>query len=184
MPNTRTLKLQGTKLVPVNRFNLEPSKPSTSFKNTKASNFTVIKHPVIASIEVKPLIINILLNKEYYPLVEDNQKINETSIFKDYTDQKINLSFPEIDVVPNNNSLFYYENILDSTGQNKGLAGKITLKYIEKNKPISAVQQNITLNLKEVILNLKVTGQNVKINGVVNNAKKEITFHLKNEAVK
>ena len=184
MPTAKTLKLQGTKLVPVNRFNLQASKPSTSFKNTKATNFKVIEHPVISSIQIKPVFINVFAQKEYYPLIEDHQKINETSTFKDYTDPKIILSFPEIEVLPNNNTLFYYENILDSTGQNKGLAGKITLKYTEKNKAVSATQQNITLSLKEVILNLKVTGQTVTINGVVDTAKKEITFHLKNEAVK
>ncbi|UOX34823.1 hypothetical protein LXD69_04765 [Flavobacterium sediminilitoris] len=184
MPDLKTLKLQGTKLVPVNRFNLEASKPSTSFKGTKASNFKVIRHPIINSIQIKPLIIRPLITKEYFPIIENSQSIRENSTFKDFTDSKINLYFPEIEVIPNNNTLFYYENILDSKGQNSDLIGRITLKYIEKNKPSTPTQQNIALNLKQVVLNLKVSDRVITINGNVDTVKKEITFHLIGEAVK
>lgn len=184
MPDLKTLKLQGTKLVPINRFNLEASKPSIAFKQKRKENFAVISHPVINSIQINPAVFGKVFFKEYIPLIETNQTITQNSKFKDFNNQKINLQFPEIEITPNNNTLFYYEDILDSKGQNMGLAGRITLKYIEKNKPTSTTQQNIVLNLKEVILNLKVTDKIIKINGEVNTQKKEITFNLKNEAVK
>ena len=59
MPDLNTFKLDGTKLVPINRFNLEPAKPSTAFTTVnlkKEAEFKVIEHPIIHSIDIKPII--------------------------------------------------------------------------------------------------------------------------------
>jgi hypothetical protein len=183
MPDFSTLKLDGTRLVPINRFNLEASRPSVSFveKPKVEPAFTVIEHPFIHSVSL----IEAILMKEYFPLIEKDQAIEKTTIFKDYTDNKISLCFPELELLPNNNQIFYYENLLDDKGQNKGLIGKVTLKYNIKNKPTNATLQNINLSLKEVILNLKVINNDViKINGVIDDTKKEIVFNITDEAVK
>ncbi|MDX6189257.1 hypothetical protein SGQ83_07860 [Flavobacterium sp. Fl-318] len=186
MPDLNTFKLEGTKLVPTNRFNLEPAKPSASFTvapSVKVADFKVIEHPVIHSINIRPEIILIPLDI-YFPLIENDTVINENSTFKDYNNPDITLFFPEIELTPNNNTVFYYENVLDKSGNKSGLLGYVTLKYNIKNKQVSSNQRNIALNLREAILNLKVNGDLVRINGVINTLTKEIQFDLKDEAVK
>ncbi|MCL9805060.1 hypothetical protein NAT51_05995 [Flavobacterium amniphilum] len=188
MPELNTYKLVGTKIVPLNRFNLEEGKVSTSY-NTAAvkenpASFSVVTHPVLNSIALNPVIIGIL-NKEYLPLIEDSSTITQDSVFTDYNEQTIKLQFPSVEIFPlNNNQIFYYEDVLNEKSESSGLLGKVTLNYAIKNKEVSSTLQNITINLREAILNLKVKDNTVKINGVVDESRKEITFNIKDEAVK
>ncbi len=186
MPDLKTFKLEGTKLVPTNRFNLEPAKPSNSFTTVVSPDapFTVIEHPIIHSINIDRPVIGILPINSYFPLIDGDTAIDESASFKDYSDSNITLLFPEIEIAPNNNTLFYYENVLDKSGKNSGLMGRVTLKYTIKNKPLKANEKNIALNLKEVVLNLKIKDDSIKINGIVTPEKNEIQFDLKDEAVK
>lgn len=187
MPDLNTFKLEGTRLVPINRFNLEPAKPSTSFMTTtlkKETDFKVIEHPIIHSIDIKPIIVTLPFVENYFPLIEDNTVITENVFFKDYFKNEITLFFPQIEIEPNNGTLFYYENVPDKTGNKSGLIGKVTLKYSIKNKPLQTNQKSIVLNLKEAILNLKVKGDFVKVNGIINTTTQEIQFDLIDEAVK
>lgn len=186
MPDLNTFKLEGTKLVPINRFNLEPAKPSTAFSTVainKANDFKVIEHPIIHSIDIKPILV-FPIAESYFPLIEGDKSITENDYFKDYFKNEITLFFPQIDIVPNNGTVFYYENVPDKSGNKGGLRGKVTLKYTIKEKPLQANQKSIVLNLKEAILNLKVNLDFIKINGVVNTATQEIQFDLIDEAVK
>lgn len=186
MPDLNTFKLEGTKLVPTNRFNLEPAKPSNSFATVvkPKESFTVIEHPIIHSIAIDRPFLDILSLNKYFPLIDGNTTIDENASFKDYSDSTITLFFPEIEIAPNNDTLFYYENVLDKSGKNSGLMGRVTLKYTIKNKQLKADEKNIVLSLKEAILNLKVKDDSVKINGIVIPEKNEIQFDLKDEAVK
>jgi len=187
MPDLNTFKLEGTKLVPINRFNLEPAKPSTSFTAAtlkKENEFKVIEHPIIHSIEIKPVIIGFPIFESYFPLIEDDSTITENASFKDYFKNDITLFFPQVEIEPNNGTLFYYENVPDKSGNRAGLIGKVTLKYSIKNKELQASQKSITLNLREAILNLKVNRDFVKVNGIVNTSTQEIQFDLIDEAVK
>ncbi|WP_166925120.1 hypothetical protein [Flavobacterium poyangense] len=185
MPDLNTFKLEGTKLVPINRFNLEPAKPSTSFTESssiKADDFEVIEHPIIHSINIRPDILTGI--DSYSPFIENNTIINEKSTFKNHNNPDIELFFPEIELMPNNNTVFYYENVLDKFGNKSGLLGSVTLKYNIKDKPVNNNQRNIDLNLREALLNLKVNGDLIRINGTINTYNKEIQFDLKDEAVK
>lgn len=186
MPDLNTFKLEGTKLVPTNRFNLEPAKPSNSFATVVKPNvpFTVIEHPIIHSITIDRPFLDIFTPNKYFPLIDGSTAIDENASFKDYSDSNITMFFPEIEIAPNNNTLFYYENVLDKSGKNSGLMGKVTLKYTIKNKQLKDNEKNIVLNLKEAILNLKVKDDSIKINGIVLPEKNEIQFDLKDEAVK
>jgi hypothetical protein len=189
MPDLNTFKLEGTRLVPVNRFNLEPAKPSTSFTAAtvkKDNDFKVIEHPIIHSIEIKPtpIIIGFPIFESYFPLIEDDNSITEDDSFKDYFKNEITLFFPQIDIEPNNGTVFYYENVLDKSGNKSGLLGKVTLRYSIKNKPLQTNEKCIVLNLREAILNLKVNHDTVKINGIINILTQEIQFDLIDEAVK
>lgn len=186
MPDLNTFKLEGTKLVPINRFNLEPAKPSTAFSTVafnKVNDFKVIEHPIIHSIDIKPILI-FPIAENYFPLIEGDKSITENDSFKDYFKNEITLFFPQIEIVPNNGTVFYYENVPDKSGNKGGLRGKVTLKYTIKEKPLQANQKSISLNLKEAILNLKVNLDFIKINGVVNTTAQEIQFDLIDEAVK
>ncbi|MBB4803805.1 hypothetical protein HNP37_003885 [Flavobacterium nitrogenifigens] len=186
MPDLNTFKLEGTKLVPVNRFNLEPAKPSTAFTAVtmnKANDFKVIEHPIIHSIDIKPILVFPFV-ENYFPLIEGDKAINENDYFKDYFKNEITLFFPQVEIMPNNGTVFYYENVPDKLGNKGGLLGKVTLKYSIKEKPLQNNQKSIVLNLKEAILNLKVNLDFVKINGTVNTATQEIQFDLIDEAVK
>lgn len=189
MPDLNTFKLEGTKLVPLNRFNLEPAKPSTSFTAAtlkKDDDFRVIEHPIIHSIDIKPvpIIIGFPIFESYFPLIEDDNAITENDSFKDYFKNEITLFFPQIEVEPNNGCIFYFEDVLDKLAKKSGLMGKVTLKYSVKSKPLQANEKSILLNLREAILNLKVNHDVVKINGVINTVTQEIQFDLIDEAVK
>ncbi len=188
MPNLNTFKISGSKIVPVNRFNLEEGKLSTNFSNVKEDKtpqFSVVAHPILSSVVLQPAIINAIFYKEYFPLIEDVNSISQNSLFKDFNENAIQLQFPDIDIAPLNNSqIFYYENVLNDKSESIGFLGKVTLNYTIKNKAVSANLQNIPVQLKEVILNLKVKDNVIKINGVVDDLKKEIIFHIKDEAVK
>jgi hypothetical protein len=186
MPDLNTFKLEGTKLVPLNRFNLEPSKPSTAFTAAtlkKENEFRVIEHPIIHSIDIKPILVFPII-ENYFPLIEGDNAITENDSFKDYFKNEITLFFPQIEIEPNNGTVFYYENVPDKSGNKGGLLGKVTLKYSIKNKTLQANQKSITLNLREAVLNLKVNRDFIKINGIVNTATQEIQFDLIDEAVK
>jgi len=186
MPDLNTFKLEGTKLVPLNRFNLEPSKPSTAFTAAtikKENEFRVIEHPIIHSIDIKPILVFPII-ENYFPLIEGDNAITENDFFKDYFKNEITLFFPQIEIEPNNGTVFYYENVPDKSGNKVGLLGKVTLKYSIKNKTLQANQKSITLNLREAVLNLKVNRDFIKINGIVNTATQEIQFDLIDEAVK
>jgi len=186
MPDLNTFKLEGTKLVPINRFNLEPAKPSTAFSTiaiNKANDFKVIEHPIIHSIDIKPILI-FPIAENYFPLIEGDKSVTENDSFKDYFKNEITLFFPQIEIIPNNGTVFYYENVPDKSGNKGGLRGKVTLKYTIKEKPLQPNQKSIVLNLKEAILNLKVNLDFIKINGIVNTATQEIQFDLIDEAVK
>lgn len=194
MPDPNTFKLEGTRLVPVNRFNLEPAKPSTSFAAAtiatatfkKETEFKVIEHPIIHSIDIKPIpvIIGFPIFEIYSPLIEGDKAITENDSFKDYFKNEITLFFPQIELEPNNGTIFYYENVPDKLGNKGGLMGKVKLKYSIKNRALQANERSITLSVKEAILNLKVNHDVVKINGIVNTATQEIQFDLIDEAVK
>jgi len=186
MPDLNTFKLEGTKLVPLNRFNLEPSKPSTAFTAValkKENEFRVIEHPIIHSIDIKPILVFPII-ENYFPLIEGDNAITENDSFKDYFKNEITLFFPQIEIEPNNGTVFYYENVPDKSGNKGGLLGKVTLKYSVKNKTLQANQKSITLNLREAVLNLKVNRDFIKINGIVNTATQAIQFDLIDEAVK
>jgi hypothetical protein len=190
MPDLNTFKLEGTKLVPINRFNLEPAKPSTSFTATtavtvkKEPEFKVIEHPIIHSIDIKPILITFPIFENYFPLIEGDKAITENDSFKDYFKNDITLFFPQVEIEPNNGAVFYYENVLDKSGNNGGLMGRVTLKYSIKNKALQTNERSILLNLKEAILNLKVNHDTVKVNGIINAVTQEIQFDLIDEAVK
>ncbi|MGC4041193.1 MAG: hypothetical protein QM710_10505 [Flavobacterium sp.] len=194
MPDTNTFKLAGTKLVPINRFNLEPAKPSTAFSAITAIEpvpFTVVEHPVLQSINIAPIVLTplgpqvVFVPKEYFPLIENSSDITEDKTFTDFNDKNIQLVFPKIEIAPNNGTLFYYEELPDSNGNsNNSFIGKITLKYKIVEKQLSANQKSIPVNLKEAVLNLITKDLPVKINGIVDTDKKEILFNIKNEAVK
>ena len=186
MPDLNTFKLDGTKLVPVNRFNLEPAKPSTVFTAravVKETEFKVIEHPVIHSIEIQPILI-LPIFENYFPLIEGDKAITENDSFKDYFKNEIILFFPQVEIEPNNGALFYYEEVPGKSAKEDGLMGRVTLKYSIKNKPLQTNQKNIVLNLREAVLNLKVKNDTVKINGIINIATQEIQFDLIDEAVK
>lgn len=186
MPDLNTFKLEGTKLVPINRFNLEPAKPSTVFTAAtvkRENEFRVIEHPIIHSIDIKPILVTFPL-ENYFPLIEGNNAVTENDFFKDYFKNEITLFFPDVELEPNNGTVFYYENVPDKSGNKGGLLGKVTLKYSLKNKPLQSNQKSITLNLREAVLNLKVNRDFVKVNGIVNIAAQEIQFDLIDEAVK
>lgn len=187
MPDLNTFKLDGTKLVPINRFNLEPAKPSTAFTTVnlkKEAEFKVIEHPIIHSIDIKPIITAFPFVENYYPLIEGDKAITENDSFKDYFKNDITLFFPHVEIEPNNGTVFYYENVPDKSGNKGGLLGKVILKYNLKDRVLQANQKSITLNLKEAVLNLKVNRDFVKVNGIVNTTTQEIQFDLIDEAVK
>jgi len=186
MPDLNTFKLDGTKLVPVNRFNLEPAKPSTVFMATavaKETEFKVIQHPIIHSIDIKPILI-LPIFENYFPLIEGDKAITENDFFKDYFKNEITLFFPQVEVEPNNGALFYYEEVPGKSAKDGGLMGRVTLKYSIKNKPLQDNQKSIVLNLGQAVLNLKVKNDIVKINGIINAVTQEIQFDLIDEAVK
>src|SRR6218665_1042304 len=152
MPDLNTFKLEGTKLVPINRFNLEPAKPSTAFSTAtvkKETEFKVIEHPIIHSIDIKPIIVTFPFIENYFPLIEGDKAITENDSFKDYFKNDIMLFFPHVEIEPNNGTVFYYENVPDKSGNKSGLLGKVMLKYSLKDKPLRVNQRSITLNLKE-----------------------------------
>lgn len=185
MPNT--FKINGTKLVPLERFNLEPAKPSVVFAQTqskKIENFTIKEHPIVQSIDLKPEIFVTEILKPHFPIIEQNTNVTPLSVFNDFEDSKITHIFPTIEVVPNGNSLFYYEEVLDSDAKVSGYLGKVTLKYRTINRPKDAAQRYINIDLAEAILNLKINTGKIQINGIVDSKSNEITFELKDEAVK
>jgi len=188
MPDLNTFKISGNKMVPINRFNLEEGKLSNNFTEVnkdKTPAFSVVTHPVLTSVVLQPAILSVFLNKEYFPLIEDSSTVDQNSLFKDFNDNAIQLQFPEIEITPLHNSqVFYYENVLNEKSENIGYLGKITLNYTFKNKVVNATLQNIPIQLKEAILNLKVKDNVIKINGIVDELQKEITFDIKDEAVK
>lgn len=195
MPDINTFKLMGTKLVPVTRFNLEPAKPSSAFSVTAKpikTDFLVVEHPVVHSINIDPVVTNNVFAKEHFPLIEQNQIFDKESSFIDYNNKDVKLVFPDIEISPNNNTVFYYENIFDgSTGKVTGLMGYVCINYNIRNKSQLKVNEaNIEINLKEASLNLKVKKETnsdietVKINGIIDSKKGEILFNLKDEAVK
>ncbi|WP_158840446.1 hypothetical protein [Polaribacter sp. L3A8] len=178
MPNAKLFKVQGSKIVPANRFNLKASKPSISFNAIKPNVFSVIKHPVVHSINFVPV-----KSEAHLPLVSNRSKITKTTVFTDKNNSKLKLQFPKIVITPLNNTLFYYETTLDSKGNEDGYLGKVTLKYsVVKIK--KAGFNYVDLDLKEVILNLKVKQEVIKINGLIDVKAKSIIFKLKDEAVK
>lgn len=185
MPDLNTFKLEGTKLVPINRFNLEPAKPSTVFTAAvaKEPEFKVIEHPIIHSIDIQPIIVFPIL-ESYFPLIEGDKEITENDSFKDYFKNEITLFFPQVEVEPNNGALFYYEEVLGKSADNGGFMGRVTLKYSIKNRPLQADQRSIALNLRQAVLNLKVKNDIVRVNGTVNTVTQEIQFDLIDEAVK
>jgi hypothetical protein len=194
MPDFNTFKLSGTKLVPINRFNLESAKPSTTFSATTAIDpvpFTVIAHPVLQSINVAPTVfanINsgiLFTPKEYFPVINTSADITENASFVDFNDKNMSLIFPKVEITPNNNTLFYYEDVLDSKGnKSNSFLGRVTLNYNIKEPQLKPNQKYIPLNLKEVVLNLKTKDTPIKINGIVDPVKKEILFKIMDEAVK
>ncbi|WP_294965451.1 hypothetical protein [uncultured Flavobacterium sp.] len=185
MPDLNTFKLDGTKLVPINRFNLEPAKPSTAFTAAvaKEPEFKVIEHPIIHSIDIKPILIFPIL-ESYFPLIEGDKEVTENDSFKDYFKNEITLFFPQVEVEPNNGTLFYYEEVPGKSADDSGFMGRVTLKYSIKNRPLQADQRSIALNLRQAVLNLKVKNDIVRVNGTVNTATQEIQFDLIDEAVK
>jgi hypothetical protein len=186
MPDLNTFKLSGTKLVPVNRFNLEPAKPSTAFATATLLNnaeFKVIEHPIIHSIDIQPILILPII-ESYFPLIEGDKSIMENDSFKDYFRNEITLFFPQVEVEPNNGTLFYYEEVPGKSADEDGFMGRVTLKYSIKNRPLQANQNSIVLNLRQAVLNLKVKNDIVRVNGIVNTASQEIQFDLIDEAVK
>jgi hypothetical protein len=206
MPDFNTFKLSGTRLVPVDRFNLEPAKPSTTFSSVSMSdaiqaltpietvnppNFAVIAHPVLQSINIEPISISyinpaiLIPPKEYFPIIDNGENIGENNTFTDFNDKDISLVFPKVDITPNNNTVFYYEDVLDSKG-NKGnsFLGQVTLKYNIVEPKLGANQKYIPINLKEAVLNLKTKDTTIKINGILDTTKNEILFRIMDEAVK
>lgn len=188
MPDLNTFKIAGNKIVPTNRFNLEEGKLSHNFiakKEEITPAFTVITHPILTSIALQPILTNITFNKEYFPIIDNSLLIEQNSLFVDYNDKSIQLQFPDIEIIPlNNKQIFYYENVLNTKSENIGLLGKVSLNYNIKNKAINSNLQNIPIQLKEVVLNLKVKDSIIKINCSLNDVKKEIVFDIKDEAVK
>ena len=178
MSKEKLYKLQGEKIIPVNRFNLKPSSPSLNFENVKTGSFSVIKHPVVSSINFKTMPVM------HFPFIENTSNITSKSTFKEFGNSKLQLKFPEVELLPRNGTLFYYENVYDKSGEIRGYLGSVTLKYNIK-KPKKSKIGYIDVKLKQAILNLKVgNNENLSINGIVNEEKKEITFKLKDEAVK
>ena len=215
MPDFNTFKLSGTRLVPVDRFNLEPARPSTTFSAVTALNppvtvvatpvtmvatpvamatpvpFTVIAHPVLQSINVEPILVTtinpaiLFTPKEYFPIIDNSASIGENASFIEFTDKNISLVFPKVDITPNDNTVFYYEDVLDSKGnKSNSFLGRVTLKYNLREPQLGANQKYIPINLKEAVLNLKTKDTPIKINGIIDNAKKEILFKIMDEAVK
>lgn len=184
MPNT--FKINGDKLVPLKRFNLEPAKPSVIFaqENKKIEHFVVKEHPVVQSIDLNPIIVATELFKPRFPIIDNKTNVNPQSVFKDFEDNKITHVFPSIEIIPNNNLLFYYEEALDSDGKVKGYFGKVTIKYNLINQKGNPDQKNIPIELAEAVLNLKIKDGIIKINGIINAKTSEISFELKDEAVK
>lgn len=182
MPINETLKLEGTKLVPINRFNLEPAKPSNSFATDLALSpaiFTVVEHPIIRSINLMPLVVDPINIIEYFPLINNSEPITEGTVMKAYQNDNLHFTFPVIELLPLQNTIFYYEEVLDKEGNVHGYFGTVSLSY-----QIKDAAQNIKLNFKEVVLNLKVRDEIIKISGTINADAKEIYFKLKDEAVK
>ena len=66
----------------------------------------------------------------------------------------------------------------------KGYIGKVTLKYNLISRVKDTSQKNIPIELAEAILNLKIKDGRIQINGIVDTINNEITFELKDEAVK
>jgi hypothetical protein len=215
MPDFNTFKLSGTRLVPVDRFNLEPAKPSTTFSAATVAGpavtmvnsptamvatpitmvnpaaFTVIAHPVLQSINVEPVILTtvnpaiLFTPKEYFPIIDNSAGISENASFIDFTDKSISLVFPKVDITPNDNTLFYYEDVLDNKGnKSNSFLGRVMLKYTIKEPQLGTNQKYIPINLKEAVLNLKTKETPIKVNGIIDTAKKEIVFKIMDEAVK
>lgn len=185
MPNT--FKITGNKLVPLRRFNLEPAKPSVVFAQTqskKNESFSIKEHPIVQSIDLKPYIFIKEIVKPSFPIIDHNTNVSPLSSFKDFEDGKITHIFSSIEVIPNGNSLFYYEEVLGADAKVSGYIGKVTLKYRLTNRPKDSSQRHIPIDLAEAILNLKIKNGTIQINGIVDTKTNEITFELKDEAVK
>lgn len=197
MPPIKTLKIEGGKIVPANRFNLGPAKPSTSFlgflKDTLKEVITsvLIEHPFVKSVTVedKPAT---LVNQpeitvavdEQLPFINTESQITLESEFKDFHHANKTWVFPKIELTPFNNSVFYYEEILSEKGLPQGYEGYVNLKYIIIPKPGSDTFRNIPLNLKEAVLNLKAGSEPIKISGIIDKGNSSIRFNLMNEALK
>ncbi|AWM14402.1 hypothetical protein DI487_11410 [Flavobacterium sediminis] len=187
MPDTQKVyKVKGEKLVPVNRFNLEPAAPVTVLgKNVIGKRSVVVAHPVVQSIEMKKGIIPLFkTKKEYTPFIENVEQFNEGSKFKAHEDNRVQMGFPQIQITPYKQTLFYYENVFDADGNIKGYMGKVLVGY-QLSKSRSRLQQNIDLSLSQATLQLKISDdETTLINGVIHHDSNYIEFNLKDEAVK
>ena len=185
MPDLNTLKVEGTRLIPINRFNLEPAKPSASFPKDRKQkidrSFLVYNHPILQSVDLEQQTPD---QTEYFPFIDKNIIITHDTLFKNHFQENITLCFPDIEILPLDKQVFYYENLLDSDGNSSGLIGKVSLKYNIKNKPTTSLLKNIVLSLQEAILNLKVSNETININGVIDENSKTLIFDVKNQAVK
>ncbi len=187
MPDTQKVyKIKGEKLVPVNRFNLEPAAPVTVLgKNVIGKKSVIVAHPVVKSIEIKKRIIPLIkTQKEYNPFIKNTDEFKEGSKFEAYEDSKVQMVFPQIQITPYKQTIFYYENVFDAEGNIKGCLGSLLVSY-QLLKSRSSSQQNINLSLTQATLQLKVSNdETILITGVIHDDSNYIEFNLKDEAVK
>jgi len=193
MPNQQIFKVIKGAIVPLGRFNLGETKRSSNFEhsNTKSAKplinkpFSIVAHPLLTSIVNKPPVIINNLIVERFPVIDNPSEINPDSILNDINDNNVKLQFPDIEITPlNKKQVFYYENVFDEKGEISGHLGKVTVNYTIKPKPTTNNLLNISIKIKEAIIHLKINNDTIKINGNIDEANNQITFLLKNEAVK
>lgn len=187
MPPIRSLKTDGTKLIPAGRFNLGPAKPSNSFVDVpekRARDTILIRHPIVRSVTAITKPSNLNITDESLPFIIVDKPITISSVFKDSNNPSISWKFPTIEISPYNNTVFYYEEILSTKAEKQGYEGYVILKYLFKRESASLNIKVIPIKLKEVILLLKAGKESIRINGIIDEEVSCIRFQLINEAVK
>ncbi|SUB88522.1 Uncharacterised protein [Porphyromonas macacae] len=137
-------------------------------------------------------IIKLLVESESdYPVVENVSAIDPNSTFKNKKGDKI-LVFPEVKIQPyGGKELFYYEkvkniesreSVQEAEREQLKYTGRITLEY-ELIDRAAQNQTSIPIRLSEVVLNLKSGKGKICISGQIDEAKKMLTFLVKDDAV-
>ena len=131
-------------------------------------------------------IVGALLNRKQnvlepeYPVIKEEG--NLTSNTKLTCVDGSSRMIPDVELMPHNGRLFYYEDVNDSDGKHAGYVGYVSIKY-GFFCPSPTVKMLAT-EVDSAKLNLKTNNDSFVIEGTIDHRRHSIRFNLKDEAVK